>query len=341
MTEITTRKDPKVLAAEIRYYQHQAQVMVLNYAIEIGRRLTEAKAVLKHGEWGDWLKNEVSFSQSSANNFMRIFDRYGADQVSLFGDAKSQTLGDLPYTKALKLLAVPEDEVEDFIQENNVADMSTRELEKAIREREDARKALEQEQQTTGTLRAELSAAEASAADARKEAMRLRTELAELQNRPVEVAVEGPTPEMLEEIRAAEEKKFQQEREALQKRAADAEAEAQKQAQKVKDLKAQVDKAAETAKEEAKADIQAAHQVVAEAEKAKQAAEARATELEKKLRMADTDTAAFKIYFQSCQEDVNRMVGLMKKAAPENAENLKRALTGLRDYISQQIGKES
>lgn len=338
MTEITTKKDPKVLAAEIRYYQHQAQVMVLNYAIEIGRRLTEAKAVLKHGEWGEWLKNEVSFSQSSANNFMRIFERYGADQVSLFGDAKSQTLGNLPYTKALKLLAVPEDEVEEFIEENNVENMSTRELDKAIREREEAKKALEQEQQTTGALREELSAAEEAAARAKDEAVRLREELAELQNRPVEVAVEGPTPEMLEEIRAAEEKKFQEERAALQKRAADAEAKAQKQAEKVKSLKAQVEKAAETAKEEAKADVQAAHQVVAEAEKAKQAAEARAAELEKKLKMADNETAAFQVYFQSCQEDVSRMVGLIKKAGPDKAENLKRALAGLRDYISQQLG---
>ena len=67
--------------------------MVLGYAIEIGRKLVEAKAMLPYGQWGQWLKEEVEFSQSSAQNFMRIFEEYGAKQVSLFGDAESQTLG--------------------------------------------------------------------------------------------------------------------------------------------------------------------------------------------------------------------------------------------------------
>ena len=93
MTDLTVKKDPAVLAIEIRNLQQQAQVVVLSYAIEIGRRLCEAKAVLDHGEWGPWLKQEVNFSQSSAQNFMRIYERYGSDQISLFGEAKSQTLG--------------------------------------------------------------------------------------------------------------------------------------------------------------------------------------------------------------------------------------------------------
>ena len=134
MNELTTKKDPAVLAIEIRNLQQQAQVVVLSYAIEIGRRLCEAKAVLDHGQWGPWLEEQVEFSQSTANNYMKIFERYGSEQLSLFGDAKYQTLGNLPYTKALRLLAVPEDEVETFMEEHDVEHMSTRELEQAIRE---------------------------------------------------------------------------------------------------------------------------------------------------------------------------------------------------------------
>ena len=33
--------------------------------------------MLDHGQWGPWLREEVDFSQSSANNFMRIFEEYG------------------------------------------------------------------------------------------------------------------------------------------------------------------------------------------------------------------------------------------------------------------------
>lgn len=87
---------------------------------------------------GQWLKEEVEFSQSSAQNFMRIFEEYGAKQVSLFGDAESQTLGNLPYTHALKLLALPAEEREEFAQEHHVEDISSRELEKLLRERDEA-----------------------------------------------------------------------------------------------------------------------------------------------------------------------------------------------------------
>lgn len=87
--------------------QRQEGCSILNYAIEIGRRLEEAKAMLPHGEWGAWLKRELGYSQSTAQNFMRVFREYGDSQQSLFGRApKSQTFGNLTYSKALRLLAI-------------------------------------------------------------------------------------------------------------------------------------------------------------------------------------------------------------------------------------------
>lgn len=351
MTEIQVTKDPTVLAAEIRFFQQQAQVVVLSYAIEIGRRLTEAKSVLKHGQWGEWLKNEVAFSQSTANNFMRIFERYGDEQVSLFGDAKSQTLGNLPYTKALRLLAVPEDEAEEFMEEHDVSEMSTRELEQAIRERDAAKKALEEEKSYSGNLmdeadkfrkeaetaQAELKTAEAEASAAREKANQLQKELEELQNRPVEVAVQAPTEEMMEEIRVAEQQKFQQEREALEKKVADAEAKAKKQADKVKDLKDAAEKAKEAARTEIQKEIESAQKAREVAEAEKKTAETRAAELEKKLKMADSSTATFQVYFQGVQEDCNRMLGIIKKSDKEQAEKLKKAMKALIDSVGMQL----
>lgn len=67
---MTAQRDIQTVTTEIRTLHRQAQGMILNYAIEIGWRLKEAKSLLEHGEWGEWLENEVDFSRSTANNFM-------------------------------------------------------------------------------------------------------------------------------------------------------------------------------------------------------------------------------------------------------------------------------
>ena len=130
----------ETVTLEIRTLQHQAQGIILNYAIEIGRRLEEAKSMLPHGEWGAWLKRELDYSQSTAQNFMRVFREYGDSQQSLFGAApKSQTFGNLTYSKALRLLAIPdEEEWEKFAVENDVEHMSIRELNEALKARDKA-----------------------------------------------------------------------------------------------------------------------------------------------------------------------------------------------------------
>ncbi|MFS8214789.1 DUF3102 domain-containing protein [Paenibacillus sp. S29] len=135
MTEVSTRTI-QTIATEINGINEQTQRMFLLNSIEIGRRLTEAKAMLPHGEWANWLKESVSFSQSTANNLMRLFEEYGSDQLSLFGDnMKSQAFGNLTYSQAVALLGVPEEEREEFVRENDVESMSSRELQKAIKEK--------------------------------------------------------------------------------------------------------------------------------------------------------------------------------------------------------------
>lgn len=134
-----------ILAAEINSIKNQTRRIMLYNSIEIGRRLTEAKQLLPHGEWGKWLEKSVDYSQSTANNLMRIFEEYGADQLTLLEDnAKSQALGNLSYTQAIALLGVPEQEREKFVEEHDIEKMSTRELQKAIKEREQALKEKEE-----------------------------------------------------------------------------------------------------------------------------------------------------------------------------------------------------
>lgn len=331
MNELTqVKKDPAILAVEIRSLQQQARIVVMSYAVEIGRRLCEAKAVVPHGEWTSWLEEKVQFSQSTAQNYMKMYERFGSEQVSLFDGGKSETIMSLPYTKALKLLAVPEEEMDEFMSENDVENMSVRELEQAIKERDAAKNQLEKA--TEAVLKSEEKAEEA-----RAEAEALRKQLTELENKPVEVAVEAPTPEMLEEIRAQEEKKYTEERDKLQKKLDAAEEKLKKAVEKAKSLKHDKLTIEEKAKQELQGEIEKAQQEKQASEAAKNEAEARAKELERKLKLSDNSTAVFQVYFQAVQEDINRMVGLVKKAEPEQAEKFKAAIKALLASVERMV----
>lgn len=134
-------RTPEIIAVEINSIKDQTRNMLLYNSIEIGRRLIEAKSLLQHGEWGKWLEESVDYSQRTAQNLMKIFEEYGANQITLLGDnAKSQAFADLSYSQAVALLGVPEEEREEFIKENDVENMSTRELQQAIKEKEEVEK---------------------------------------------------------------------------------------------------------------------------------------------------------------------------------------------------------
>lgn len=154
MSGLTTRT-PGLIAAEINKIKEDTKRILIYNSIEIGRKLTEAKEMLPHGEWGKWLKTEVDYSKTTANNLMKIFQEYGSEQINLLGDnLKSQTFGNLNYSQATLLLGVPAEEREKFVEENNVEEMSARELKKAIEElkkteeeKEKALKAMEEAEQ--------------------------------------------------------------------------------------------------------------------------------------------------------------------------------------------------
>ena len=213
MGEISTRTLP-MIAEEIRYLDNQAKRLVLGHAIEIGRRLMEAKELCQHGEWETYLREQVHYSTSSANNFIQVFKAYGATQQSLFGPmAVSEEVGNLPYTKALALLAVPEEERESFIKENPVEDMSVRELKQAIKERDEARALAEERQKKVaeamhneaqeGIRRTE---AESRLQKSEKEREKLQKRVTELENRPIEVAIQRDEEAIRKAVEETEEK---------------------------------------------------------------------------------------------------------------------------------------
>ncbi|WP_242865745.1 DUF3102 domain-containing protein [Desulfosporosinus sp. HMP52] len=97
--------------------------------------------MLKHGEWGQWLKESVCYSQSTATRLMQIYKEYGPKLLDVSeGNISSNyaALHNLTYTQALILLGVPEEERGKFIEDNAIDNMSTRELQQTVNEKNQA-----------------------------------------------------------------------------------------------------------------------------------------------------------------------------------------------------------
>lgn len=112
------------IAIEIKTIVEQTQQLLLRAAIKIGQNLHEAKALVPHGEWGAYIEDRCGFSQRTADNYMRLVTEYG----------NSQTFANLPYSKALALLALPAEDREAFAAENNIEEIGVRELQQRVRE---------------------------------------------------------------------------------------------------------------------------------------------------------------------------------------------------------------
>lgn len=109
--EIESGNRLQQLAVEIITFDRQAKITAVSCAIEIGERLLEAKDLVPHGEWGKWLKENVNYSQSTANNLMRLYKEYGNNQGSLFTTVtNSQAIMNLDVSKALALTVLPPEE---------------------------------------------------------------------------------------------------------------------------------------------------------------------------------------------------------------------------------------
>ena len=130
------------IAIEINTIKKQTQKVMLSASIEIGRRLAEAKSLVPHGTWGDWLEQHVNYSERTAQNLIKIYDQYSDKGMdALFGN-DLDAFAELSYTQAVALLALPTvDERKEFVETHDMETMSTRELQEAIK----AQKAAEDE----------------------------------------------------------------------------------------------------------------------------------------------------------------------------------------------------
>lgn len=158
-----SNRTPEIIATEINSIKDQTVRVFFFNSIEIGRKLVEAKEYVEHGGWATWLKESVDFSQSTANNHMKMFAEYGADQISLFGaNVKSQVFANLSYSQAVALLSLPAEEREEFVENNDVENKSVRELQQAIKDKQEAERLLSESLEREKTIKAQEVAAKAA-----------------------------------------------------------------------------------------------------------------------------------------------------------------------------------
>lgn len=280
--------------------------------LTIGRCLIEAKDMLSHGEWRSWLEERVEFSERSAQRFMRLAREW----------SNPTALSDLGATKALTLLALPPEEREQFMEENNVIDMSARQLEQAIKERDEARAAAEHaaadqraaEQardkmaEDMRLLNARLSGAREEREQAMQAVSRLEAELADMKARPVEVAVETVVDQ-----------------DAVDKARADAIAEVQAELDKAKE-------AASKARDKQK-------QAEAAVEVMKRSMEEQAKAEKRAAMSGDVEMAQFDAFYGQVKEMGNKMNDLLVKARSREDKTVAHVMEKALRYLAEAFGR--
>ena len=288
-------RDINTVAAEIRIIQGQVRAVALEGAIEIGRRLVEAKELLPHGEWGAWLKEEFEYSQPTASRLMTLYNEYGADQSSLFGaESKYSTLNNLSVSKALRLIAIPAEEREEFAEEHKVEELTTRKLDELVkkvtaerdqmqRERAAEHKARVEAEGVAKMKQAAMEKAQKEAADARKDADKALKDM----------------DKAMEEARAA-----------------------RRDLQELKDNPNVPEELMEKLRAQFRQQVEDA--------------EARAKKAEAALKLANPETATFKVQIEGAQQQMNAAVKtlqMLKEKDPDTAAKLKRAVMAVIDNV--------
>ena len=320
-TQALSVREIGVITEEIKDICRRAQSMVLLYAVEIGRRLVEAKAALPHGSWGDWLKNEVEFSQRSANRFMKVYEEYSG------GISNSPTLSNLSYTKALELLSVPADERENFVEENHADELSSREFKELIAERDRLLKEVDDAKQNEERMSQSLASKEIALVAAHKRAEetdQLKADLAKMtEDRDKK---KNDIKKLRDQLKNAKENPNIPQEVIDRMRSELEEA-----------VKAEVNKDFEKTLDEINNRLKEAEEQRTLAENAARDAEGELDRLQKELRIANPKVTEFKVLFESVQRDVSRLISISEdlcREDPDTGKRLRMAMMSLADSFS-------
>ena len=312
-------KSTEELTAKTNTLYQQMQLIGavgIQMAADAGRCLTKIKERIGHGNWGDWCKRNLEFSERKAQNMMKLAAEMH-EKNGIFSNP--QTFADIEISKVYALLAAPEEVQKAVLNDPKMEEASVREFQDEIK-RLKAELAAERAKEQVDTSAEELAAAE--------------QKIEEL-SAQVKILQEGKS-----------EAEWEQEVQDL-KQKIDAEAQKAKDAaRKLKEAKAaaaaEAEKAAEVAAEKAKEDARVEAKAEVEKETAKLAGEVSAAraEIEKLNKKLENSTAAeiveFKVKadqlqkdFRGCMKCIEDMYGKDLGQASRMAAALKQVMQAM------------
>jgi hypothetical protein len=174
--------------------------------IEIGRRLIEVKERLEHGEYLKWLKEKVDFTERTAQRFVKV--------ATVFSN--TTPVSHLGTRKLLALAGLDEEDRQEVMKENKVKDMTTRELERVVKEKKEIKKQLEEEQELSNDLQEEIKEKE-------KQIKTLQNEIENIQIPKKEIIEKEVVKEVIPENLILEKQELEEELKTLRARAEKAE----------------------------------------------------------------------------------------------------------------------
>lgn len=335
MSDIIAARNIETITTEIKTIETQMAKTAIYGCIEIGKRLVEAKEMVGHGNWGKYLEEKVRYSQQWATNLMNLYREYGGAQESLFDNfANSKSFGKIDVTKHILLLGVPAEDREAFAAEHDAENATTRELQAAIRERDEA-----------NTKVADLKKKLADTAD--------QLDIAGDKL----VAKDEKIKSLQDRVKAAEEKQVTAAKEvdrlaAAVKKAKDAEKVAKDAMEQAKANPEIPESMMEAMRQQVEADVAAkatadlqkqlaeAQEQAAKAVKERQTAEEKVAAAQKAIQLANPDAAVFKMLFNQVQEDFNKLLGSLLKVQqndPATGQKLKAAMVTLLDKLRKDM----
>lgn len=174
--------------------------------IEIGKRLIEVKDNLEHGEFINWLENKVDFTKRTAQRFMKVATAF----------SNTTSVSHLGNRKLFALAGLDEEDRQEVIQENKVDEMTTRELEQAVKEKKEIKKQLEAEKEYSEELQEAIKQKE-------NQIRTLQNEIENIQKPEKEIVEKEIIKEVIPENLILEKQALENELEILRKRAEKAE----------------------------------------------------------------------------------------------------------------------
>lgn len=315
--QVIQERTPEVIRAEIKTIEAQVFKITLEGVIGIGKKLSELKELVGHGGWLEWCEENLGYGERQVQRYMKISAEYG-DENSPY--AKATSMSDLSISKAYSLLAVPEDEVEDFTEEHDIGSMKVVELEAKIKEWKskaaDADAALTEEKSKNEELQKAIEEGETRR-------MELAKEIAEL---------EGQTADSqeIEKLKSQLEK----EKEKVKKAKADL-------ATEKANVQTKIDAAIDAKSDELKKAAEIEQQRnVRQLEISKKAADEEIQTLKKKLEQSGSDEiAVFKVMSKQIQQDFNEMNTAIHTMAQKDFDQSERMKGALKRIMSELIGR--